>query len=181
MNLALFGGSFDPPHRGHLRIVEEALKHLPIDTLILVPAWQNPFKTVVHADGKTRYEWLKTIFSTYKNVAISDFEISQNQCVYTIETVRHYQAQSDRIYLIIGADNLAGLPRWNSYEELSLSVTFVVATRNGVDIPEEMIRLDVEEPISSTQVRNMPMSLGLDPEIEKNIIPYYKEHHESKS
>lgn len=181
MNIALFGGSFDPPHRGHLRIVEEALKCLPIEALILVPAWQNPFKNIVHADGKTRYQWLKTIFAPYHNVHISDFEITQDRSVYTIETVRHYQAQSDRIFLIIGADNLAGLPRWNSYDELCSSVTFVVATRNRVDIPEGMIRLNIDEPISSTYVRNNPITLGLDPEIEKNIIPYYKEKHESKS
>lgn len=181
MNIALFGGSFDPPHRGHLRIVEEALKVLPIDRLILVPAWQNPFKTGTHVSPKTRFEWLKTIFAPFDKVQVSDFEITQNRSVFTIETVRHYHAQGHQIYLIIGADNLSQLNRWHSYEELSGLVRFVVASRDDIPIPEEMIRLSVQEPISSTEVRNNPISLGLDPVIEQTIIPYYKENHESKS
>lgn len=176
MKLALYGGSFDPPHAGHVAVVTEALKHLEIDQLIIVPASRNPFKDTVRADGHTRYEWLKEIFAPYEKVSVSDFEIAQHHCVYTIETVKHFCQTYESIYLIIGADNLEKLTSWHRFEELSQLVTWVVATRNNVSIPEPMIRLDVEVAISSTDFRDSFSSLGLNPTIEKKILTYYKEH-----
>ena len=181
MNIALYGGSFDPPHAGHVAVVKEALRVLPVDQVIVIPASKNPFKPSVRANGTDRYGWLKKIFAAYPKVAVSDFEILQNRSVYTIETVRHYAAECDKIYLIIGADNLEQLSRWHQYGELNERVEWVVATRGDIPIPETMIRLEVKEPISSTDFRNRFTSLGLDPAIENEIITYYKEINESKN
>jgi len=178
MRLALFGGSFDPPHAGHVHIVTKALETLEIDTLVIVPAYLNPFKSSVAASGCKRIAWLQEIFKSYKRVQISDFEIVQNRSVYTIETVQHFSHMAQTIYLIIGADNLEKLSQWYHYEELQKLVTFVVATRNTVEIPNTMIRLDVDAPISSTLFRETLCPLGLDETLEKEITHYYKEHHE---
>lgn len=176
MKLALYGGSFDPPHAGHVAVVTEALKSLKIDQLIIVPASRNPFKPAVRAEGKVRYQWLKEIFDPFERVSISDFEINQSQSVYTIETVQHFRRDHDGIYLIIGADNLEKLGTWHRFEELNQMVTWVVATRNDVVIPERMIRLNVDVAISSSDFRTSMGSLGLSPEIEYTIQTYYKEH-----
>jgi nicotinate-nucleotide adenylyltransferase len=176
MKLALYGGSFDPPHAGHVAVVTEALKSLKIDRLIIVPASRNPFKPYVRAEGQVRYRWLKEIFDPFEQVSISDFEINQSQSVYTIETVKHFRRDDDMIYLIVGADNLEKLDTWHRFEELNQMVTWVVATRNNVAIPERMIRLNVDVAISSSDFRTSLGSLGLPPEIEYTIQTYYKEH-----
>lgn len=176
MKLALYGGSFDPPHAGHVAVVKEALHVLPIDSLIIVPASRNPFKNSVVANGTVRFGWLQEIFKPYDKVVVSDFEIKQNRSVYTIETVKHYAQQCDELYLIIGADNLEKLSQWHDFDLLNAMVHWVVATRDEIPIPENMIRLKVHVPISSTDIRSSATFLGLDSDIEKKIIPYYKEH-----
>ncbi|HEX5329980.1 nicotinate (nicotinamide) nucleotide adenylyltransferase [Sulfuricurvum sp.] len=176
MKLALYGGSFDPPHAGHVEVVTKALELLPIDKLIIVPAWRNPFKRSVIADGATRYGWLKTIFATFEKVEISDFELSQNRSVFTIETVEHFAPMVEEIYLIIGADNLESLNQWHRYEELERRVTWVVASRDGIAIPKTMIHLAVDVPICSSDIRRTLTSLGLESEIETKILTYYKEN-----
>lgn len=181
MKLALFGGSFDPPHAGHVGVVDEALKTLPIDRLIVVPAMRNPFKTRVRASGRVRYGWLKRIFASYEKVEISDFEISQNRSVYTIETVRHYRPMCDELYLIIGSDNLDTLDQWHCFEELDVSVRWVVATRGETPVPEGMIPLNIDVPISSTDFRTRFTPLGLERGIENDITTYYKELNESEN
>jgi len=176
MKLALYGGSFDPPHAGHVAVVQEALKILPIDKLIIVPASRNPFKPCTTVEGTVRYEWLKEIFTPYAKVEISDFEIAQHRSVYTIETLKHYATLSDELYLIIGADNLEKLSSWHCFDELNAMVHWVVATREGREIPQNMIRLNIDVPISSTDIRTSLSSLGLENEIENKILTYYKEH-----
>lgn len=176
MKLALYGGSFDPPHAGHVAVVQEALRVLPIDQLIIVPASRNPFKPSVTVDGRVRFEWLKEIFSSFEKVMVSDFEITQDRSVYTIETVKHFAPLCNELYLIIGADNLEKLPHWHNFDELNAMVHWVVADRDGIFVPKNMVRLATHAPISSTDFRSSNVSLGLEPEIEKKIITYYKEH-----
>ena len=176
MKLALYGGSFDPPHAGHIAVITRALEALPIDRLIVVPASRNPFKPRVVAEGEIRIEWLKEILKPFERVEVSDFEVSQHRSVYTIETVRHFLPMCDELYLIIGADNLETLSSWYRFDELDRAVRWVVASRGGVEIPPKMIRLDVDVPISSTEFRISFCSLGLKPELEHTITSYYKEH-----
>jgi len=181
MKLALYGGSFDPPHAGHVGVVTEALKTLPVDKLVIVPAERNPFKPSVRAEGEVRLRWLRNIFRGYSKVEISDFEIAQKRSVYTVETVRHFAPLCDELYLIIGADNLESLHQWHCFEELDASVRWVVASRGGIPIPEYMIELRVDVPVSSTDFRTRFASLGLSSEIENEIITYYKERNERKN
>ena len=61
MKIALFGGSFDPPHFGHDAIVKKALQSLDIDKLIIIPTFISPFKSSFKADEKKRFEWVSLI------------------------------------------------------------------------------------------------------------------------
>ena len=72
MNIAIFGGSFDPPHLGHQEIVNEALKSLHVDKLFIVPTHLNPFKKEFFAPSKLRLKWLKKLF-TCKEVENKQF------------------------------------------------------------------------------------------------------------
>lgn len=179
--LALYGGSFDPPHAGHVHVALKALDVLDIDKLIIVPNFRNPFKSFECADGAQRIKWLKQIFEPYEKIKISDFEVNLHRSVPTIETVEHYAPTGEKLYLIIGADNLSSLPQWHEYEKLCQKVIFVVATRDNIAIPNGMVTLEVNEAISSTHFRDQFTSLGLEHTIENDIITYYKEHYEPKN
>ncbi|MDP2893262.1 MAG: adenylyltransferase/cytidyltransferase family protein, partial [Sulfurimonas sp.] len=85
--IALFGGSFDPPHIGHEAIVKALIKFRDFDKIIIMPTFLNPFKFQFYAPAPIRVKWLKEIFNDYKNVEISEYEVLQEKKVSTIETV----------------------------------------------------------------------------------------------
>ncbi len=158
MNIAIFGGSFDPPHTGHEEIVNSALNTLNIDKLIVVPNFLNPFKNSSFIDAKNRFFLLQKLFKKNKNVEVIDFEISQNRSVYTIETVEYLlkSYKCENIYMIIGTDNLEKLHLWHEYKKLNSLVKFVVASRSGYLNQNygNITTLDVNVEISSTNLRN---------------------------
>jgi len=155
MNLALFGGSFDPPHFGHKMIIEEALHVLKINKLIVMPTFLNPFKDSSHFDSNTRLKMTKDICKDFKNVEISDYEVQQQKKVPTIDTVKHLynKYNIDKLYLIIGADNLAKLHLWKDFKELETLVEFVIASRDNIKHDTEYKVLDIQCDISSTKIR----------------------------
>ena len=179
--IALFGGSFDPPHLGHVAIVEKALQQLDIEKVVIVPAYLNPFKSQSHASAQLRLKWLKRIFADKDNVKVSDFEITQNRAVTTIETINHFSRNDQKIYLIIGADNLASLHQWHRFDELDKIITWVVATRDDIKVPSEFITLDVTKPVSSTQLREQQKHHELPPSVAKEIAEFYKETNAKKN
>lgn len=89
MKIALFGGSFDPPHNGHNSVVLEALEKLDIDKLIIMPTYINPFKQSFSADEKQRFLWVKKLWGHLPKVEICDFEIRQKRPVPSIESVKY--------------------------------------------------------------------------------------------
>lgn len=177
MKAAIFGGSFDPPHIGHLAIIKAALEILPIDRLFVVPAYQNPFKKGSFAPPEKRVAWLKKITKPFKKTKVCDCEIAKAGPSYTIDTVLNLKPYYDEIYLIIGADNLASLPSWHRYDELKTLVTFVVATRKKIPVPEGFIVLPIDADVSSTELRDEPRREFLPKSIADDVIKFYKERH----
>ncbi|HIP14443.1 MAG TPA: nicotinate (nicotinamide) nucleotide adenylyltransferase [Sulfurimonas autotrophica] len=174
--IALYGGSFDPPHLAHKAIVE-ALRELDfIQKVVVMPTFLNPFKASFTAPAHLRLQWLKKIFSSYKDVKVSSYEVDMKKKVPTIETVKYLLKKYDTIYLVIGADNLNSLHKWYKYDELKGLVTFIVATRDKMVIPEQFIALQIDEDISSTDLRNNFDSTKIPKEVREEITQYYKEH-----
>lgn len=174
-NIALFGGSFDPPHIGHETIVKALLNFKDIDKVVIMPTFLNPFKSKAHAPPSLRLTWLKEIFGVFQNVLIDDFEVKQKQKVSSIQSVKYLLKKYKKIYLVIGADNLSSLHKWDRYDELKSMVTFVVAHRDKIKIPEDFIDLNVNVDISSTQLREHLDISKLPQKCAKQIAKYYKE------
>jgi len=175
--VAIFGGSFDPPHKGHQQIVKEALKHLQIDKLIIVPAYLNPFKSSSLADASLRLEWCRKLFGTIPKVVVSDYEIRQHRSIKTAESIRHFQKYYNVKYLIIGSDNLSTLTQWYDFEWLNTQITWVVVTRPGFPMKTDMLRswipLTLDIPVSSSQIRREKKTEHIDSQITdsvKNIL-----------
>lgn len=174
MSIAIFGGSFDPPHLGHLAIVEHALMTLPIETLYIVPTYLNPLKSEVHAPAPLRLEWLQRLFEREKRVVVSDFEVQQQRPVPTIETVRHFRQIDPSVFLIIGADNLDTLSQWHQFEMLDSMVTWVVASRNGHHGSGMLRTLNTDVNVSSTELRALQKNHLIPMPIRDEVIQYYK-------
>jgi len=156
--VALFGGSFDPPHMGHEAIIEAVLKVLEINKLLVVPTFLNPFKQASFFTPKERFLKCISLFSKFENVLVSDYEINQHEAIATVQTLKHFQKSYAVKYLIIGADNLENIEQWREFEYLNSQITWVVATRRGYAIKSDKLRdfkiLNIEVDISSTQIRN---------------------------
>lgn len=88
MKIALFGGSFDPPHAGHDAAVKAILSSLKPDLLIIMPSFLNPFKKSFSAPPQLRLRWCRALWSDAPHVKVSDYEISQNVPVPTIQSVK---------------------------------------------------------------------------------------------
>ena len=88
MKIALFGGSFDPPHAGHDAAVRAILSALKPDLLVIMPSFLNPFKKSFSAPPQLRLRWCRALWSDAPHVEVSDYEISQNRSVPTIQSVK---------------------------------------------------------------------------------------------
>ena len=176
MRAAVFGGSFDPPHIGHEKIIQKALEKLDIDVLFVVPTYLNPFKKKFFAPPHLRYKWVKKLLLPYPKAKLIDYELKQNRPVPTIETIRYLQKNYplEKIYLIIGADNLDTLHKWKDYETLKRLVEFVVVTRDDIPVPDDLQKLKLHANISSTKLREHLDKKLLPESIAEEIWNYYQ-------
>ena len=155
--VAIFGGSFDPPHLGHQKIVSLILESLSIDKLLIVPTYLNPFKTETFADASQRLAWCHTIFDTLPKVSVEAYEVAQGKSITTEQTVKHFNTLYSVKYLVIGSDNLESLTKWHHFEWLNSTITWVIIHRKGYDMKTSALHnwlsLTLDVPISSTQIR----------------------------
>jgi nicotinate-nucleotide adenylyltransferase len=179
MNIAVFGGSFDPPHIGHEQIVLNSLKQLPIDKLFIVPTFLNPFKTAYFLDASTRLGLIKELFEDIKKVQICDFEVQQKEKTSTFQTINYLKNtyKIDKIYLIIGADNLKSLHLWYNFEKLKKIVNFVVVTRDKLSLHSSCVDLHIiklQLDISSTNIRQTKDLSYIPTKIKQKVKQIWK-------
>lgn len=276
MKIALFGGSFDPPHAGHDAAVKAILSSLKPDLLIIMPSFLNPFKKSFSAPPQLRLRWCRALWSDAPGVKVSDYEISQNVPVPTIQSVKFLlekyggngkiaaetaggtgETQSadkissaatgrapgavtgkissfvkassavgdeisnvnkipsgnancmadtgdanfvgsansagdtggvndadnasgadtaPKLYIVVGADNLAELHKWRDFSELQRLAEFVVLTRPGYEIPRQwaaLRRIEIAVDASSSGFRR-DFKGEIPPKIAAEVIKFYK-------
>ena len=182
---ALFGGSFDPIHNGHLHIAREIVKSGCVDSVVFLPNSRHNFKKgSVLLDFATRFELVKSALGHGMEVWDDDSTGSG----YTSDLLqRIYEKYPDHsFYWVIGSDNLASLHTWHDYAWLTTFVRFLVIPRPGFPLELDLLRkirrkvLQIKpSPVSSTQVRERiaegkPLK-GLVPHaLENRIIELYK-------
>ncbi len=136
--LGILGGTFDPPHRGHIALAELALDHLDLDELVWIPtgqSWQKGDHVTPAADRLAMTELAAaTLAPARGKVRVSRMEVEREGPSYTIDTVRHlreaYGAQASLSWLM-GADQLLRLHTWHGWEALFEYVHLCIATRPG--------------------------------------------------
>jgi nicotinate-nucleotide adenylyltransferase len=133
-HIALFGGSFDPPHTGHTGIAGEAVQQAGLDQVIFIPCRQSPLKQrQPGASAPNRMEMLRLATGDLPWATVSDFEISRPGPSYSWETVQHFASlyPAARLYWLLGADQWQQIDRWANPDYLREKLTFLVFCRDG--------------------------------------------------
>ena len=132
--LGLYGGSFDPLHRGHLLVAQAALEELALDRLFFIPAAQSPFKPGSRpAPDAARLRMLRRSLAGQSRTEVHCDELTRGGVSYSIDTVNAFRARNPgaELFWLIGADHVPTLPQWREALVLAEAVTFVVIPRPG--------------------------------------------------
>ena len=188
MNYVIFGGSFDPIHNGHVRILKKACETFnatPIVVLSKSPRWKNPSEDTSHRLNMVKI----AIFKVFKDAIISDYEIdSKNEINYTIDTIKHFSEvyPSDKLYLLIGADQVNQFNKWKDAKLISNLAQIIYSDRPNYELSKANIKeyrmesLNYLESgdISSSGFRSLK-ELDIDDDvlryIEKNRLYFVKD------
>jgi len=133
MRIGLFGGTFNPIHRGHLRAASEVKKKFNLDQIFLIPAALPPHKTpgqVARADD--RLEMIRLAIAGLTGIMVSDVELNRAGPSYTIDTVRYFKQtlpEDVRTYLVMGLDAFLEIHTWKSHRKLLEQIAFIVMAR----------------------------------------------------
>ncbi|MBX4258917.1 nicotinate-nucleotide adenylyltransferase [Clostridium estertheticum] len=134
MKKAIFGGTFDPIHIGHIHIAYEALYSLKLDKILFMPAGNPPNKLNKQiTDSKIRYDLVNKAIEGESNFEISDYEINKKENSYTYETIELFSNMQSKTewYFLIGADSLIDLDNWKNVDRLLNGCRLVVYNRAG--------------------------------------------------
>lgn len=134
--IGLFGGSFDPIHRGHVDPVIEASRVLGLERVVYLPTAEPP-----HKEGRSfapalqRYCMVELALLEHDELVVSDHELTEGRKAYTVDTVEHFAAAlpGSELYLFVGADSYLELDQWRRYQDLLRMVTLVVLARPGFE------------------------------------------------
>ena len=138
-HIALFGGSFDPPHLGHQALVHAALEKLNIDTLYLLPTGIPVHKELSgHASAEQRKTWLMQMFEGDSRIRILDWEIARDKPSPAIDSLRRFQAEFPEHIptWLMGMDSFLDLPNWVEYPEHANLCNLAVFSRKGTERQE---------------------------------------------
>jgi nicotinate-nucleotide adenylyltransferase len=182
MNVALFGGSFDPPHLGHLQVAESLLHQRLSDQVWFVPAKQHPFAKALSPE-KERLAMLELTVaasSLQNQLRIEKYELSQDQPSYSYQTLVALRQKYPQHQLswVIGSDNLAQFHRWYRYQDLLDEFTVYVYPRKNSPMTHILKGMqpltDVPEiNISSQKIRQ---NLELQLSIAGLVVPAVEEY-----
>ena len=159
--VALFGGSFNPIHRGHIALAKAAVEQGLADEVWLMVSPHNPLKAAEGLiDEQLRIQWARAAVADCPHIEASDFEFHLPRPSYTWHTLSALRQQypDKQFLLLIGADNWLSFPRWAHAEEILASHELIVYPREGYPLPEPLPRgLTLLQapllPISSTDIR----------------------------
>jgi len=186
-NVAIFGGSFDPIHKAHIKIAESAFTKLNLDEIIFLPNACSPFKDSNFTDSAHRINMLSLALENSEiNARVSDYEIQKGEKSFSIDSVKYFLSLNPEtnLYWIIGADQFELLHLWKNIESLCSLITWIVVRRPNHELKNNNLPksikikfLDFEEtPISSTEIRNkINQNQDLSFDLEDKIISYIKE------
>lgn len=193
--IGLYGGSFDPVHKGHLQVATQAIKVLGLDRFFFIPASQAPHKKDLKQAGiQQRLEMLRCAIKEIDKVDISMCEIERGGVSYTIDTIRHFCSEfpDAKLYFLMGSDSLHHFDSWFQVDEIMRLCCVTILSRKGYNSPshlvdlmnldnskkkkllQQFIDISIDE-ISSTEIRDAiqkkaPIDSMVPPCVNKYIV-----------
>lgn len=169
--VGLYGGTFSPPHLGHLHAAREFARAMKLDRLIIMPACTPPHKReTLHIDGAQRLEMCRLTFGDIPCAEISSLEIERGGASYTVDTLRALEREHEKLFMLCGDDMFRTLDRWYCAPEI-FSRAVIVCVRRYLTDGTELLkkRAEYEEkysasvefidapafPVSSSRVREL--------------------------
>ena len=130
--IGIFGGSFNPVHKGHVLVAEKFINEFGLDLLYVIPNNISPFKDLENVSGRDRIEMLKIAFSGNGRIAIGDMELKRGGRSYTCDTVEEIKGlhRNSQLFLLIGDDLAKGFINWKNAKFILENVNLVIASRN---------------------------------------------------
>ncbi len=182
------GGTFDPPHQGHLVAASEVLHHLELERVMFVPAG-DPWQKHTVAPAEDRY--LMTVLATgsHARFEVSRLEIDRRGPTYTadtMETLHDFYDGKAELKFIAGADTVFGMGTWEKLERLAELAEVVAVSRSGIDLadldpgprwPQVHVVEMPELSVSSTEIRDrVRKGLPIDYLVPSSVASYIAEH-----
>lgn len=138
--IAIYGGTFDPVHLGHLEVARKVSELFEIDELLFVPAQVAPHKLDREVTPALHRYAMLVLATQYPQLCVSSFELDAPNRRYTVDTVAHFKKQfgaSAELFFLMGADSWAEISTWRDWEVLLKTVDHIVVTRPGYDLSLE--------------------------------------------
>lgn len=179
--IGIIGGSFDPIHLGHTRIMKQAIDQLSLDKLLVIPTKNNPWKETAVASDDDRIQMIRLAIQDIKKAEINLLEISQttNDKNYTIDTIHALKQQyaHDDLFFIMGMDQASLFHKWKNATEISQLVQLVAFKRKGYKKNENLdlyhfTMLDIKgTKEASTDIRNGHLDM-----VDSRVLAYITNH-----
>lgn len=156
--IGIIGGTFDPPHVGHLLIAEEVRIALELNEVWFIPTNEPPHKEKAMTDGKDRVKMVKKAVKNNHHFKVNEIEMEREGKSYTIDTMKalKYRNPDKEFYFIIGADMVEYLPHWYKIDELMELVNFVGVKRQGYNLNSKYPITEITIPmidVSSSMIK----------------------------
>ena len=197
MRIGYFGGSFDPPHLGHLRVAQAAKAHFALDRILLAPTGRQPLKP----DGPSaafpdRLALTELLVAGYPGLQASAIDAPHpnghpNYTADTLSQLRYQLAPSGELFAILGADAFLTLPKWRDLDTLFSAAEWIVVSRPGFPLDQLEARplseerrakvhllTGLEDPTSATDLRSrLRTHQGCDDLLPPALCAYIRQHH----
>jgi nicotinate-nucleotide adenylyltransferase len=197
MRIGYFGGSFDPPHLGHLRVASAAAEAFSLDRVLLAPTGVQPLKPEgLIASFPDRLAMVSLLCASAPLLEPSSIDAPHHDLLpnYTVDTLLHLRAQlspSDDLFVLVGADAFLDLPRWRSPDQLLTLANWIVLSRPGFSLrhldalaltPSQLARVHLLEtladPTSATHIRSLlSQNLPCGDLLPASVLEYIRAHH----
>lgn len=161
MRIALFGGTFNPIHIGHLRVAEEVRHFCKIDKVLFIPSGNPPLKSHDVAPATDRLKMVAMSVAQNPFFEVSDIELHKQTLTFTIDTIKQMRSQlpNERLFFVCGVDAFLDLPNWKAPEEILQSIEFIVVNRPGYKLASSKYIADLSDkdltaPLTQAKLHN---------------------------
>ncbi|UOQ46318.1 nicotinate-nucleotide adenylyltransferase [Halobacillus salinarum] len=180
--IGILGGTFDPPHLGHMIMAEASREQMKLDEVWFIPSHLPPHKQAAEVGALDRLKMVKQAVKSNQRFYVNDLELNREGKSYTIDTIQQLRLENPEteFYFIIGGDMVEYLPNWHRIDELVKLVQFVGVKRPGFEWDHQYDVHEVDIPlieISSSEIRlRLAEQKTIRYLVPETVYEYIKEH-----